>query len=408
MAWGLGFAELLCWGILVYSFSVFLPSMQRDLGWPQEVITAAYSLSILVRGVASVAVGWWIDRYGVRLLMTAGGICGVATVLAWSSIHSYAGLYLVFIALGLVTSAVLYEPAFAAIVSWFTQRRNQALLVVTVLGGFASTVFLPLSAVLVSAAGWRRTLVIFAAVLVVGAVLPFALLVRDRRRVPTSSDDDDRDPGGAGAMLQSARDAVASVPFRWLTAASFLSYLTLVLVNVHLISYLLQRGLAAGVAATAAGALGLLSVLGRITLMRVAQRIRLARVTAMLVSCQALAVVPLLLPLPAGLVAFVLLFGAGFGVLTIARASLLADYAPPTMYARWAGLQALVVTIAQVTAPVGGSLLSGWVGYPPTFGVGAVCSAAAAVSLLMADRATHRQREPSGRRGDAVPGPRRA
>ncbi len=166
--------------------------------------------------------------------------------------------------------------------------------------------------------------------------------------------------------------------------------------NVHLVSYLIEQGHSASTAATVAGALGVLSVLGRITMTRIARRVRLARVAAVLVACQVPAVLPLFTGTLAGLGAFVLLFGAGFGVLTLARASLVADYAPTEMYARWAGLQAAVVTLAQVLAPIGGSLLHGWRGYFAVFTAGAVLSGLAAACLVMADRAArHASRRPS-------------
>ena len=45
--------------------------------------------------------------------------------------------------------------AFATVTTWFERDRPRAMLVVTLAAGFASTIFLPLSAWLVSALGWR-------------------------------------------------------------------------------------------------------------------------------------------------------------------------------------------------------------------------------------------------------------
>ncbi len=383
VAWALGGVELTCWGIFVYAFAVFLSPMARDLGWSQTVLTSAYSLSIAVRGVAALAVGWWVDRHGARRLMIAGACLGVTTLLGWSRIDSYPLLCLVFVTLGVVMAAVLYEPAFALVVRVFGDRRNNALLVVTILGGLASTVFLPLATALITRLGWRQALVALSAVLVIGAVLPLIAVVREPGATGEAAKSH---PDGRIQMSAALRSAAQSRPFIWLTVASFLAYLALVAVNVHLVSYLLERGYSTDTAATAAGALGILSVLGRITLTRIAQQLRLARVTAALVACQALAIFPLFVHHIAGLIAFVLLFGAGFGVLTIARAILLADYAPAQMYARYAGLQAFVMTVAQVLAPVGGSLLRQWAGYPLVFICCAGLSTAAATALILADR----------------------
>ena len=383
-AWALGVVELTTWGSLIYTFSVFLPEMHRHLGFSITVITAAYSFSIAVRAFVVTAAGWWIDRYGAAGLMIAGSLGAAVTLAAWSFISSYAELFAIFLCLGLVTSAVLYEPAFAIVVRLYPERRNNSLLTVTVLGGLASPVFLPAGAALVGWLGWRHALIALAVIVLAGAVLPLALFVRD----PRGPAPDGHDPGSAASpgIRPAARSAAESKPFRWLTLASFLAYAALVFVNVYLVSYLLGQGYTLTGAATATGALGILSVLGRVVLTRSAQRIRLGRLTGALVACQALAVIPLFAGSLVGLVAFVLMFGAGFGVLTLARASLLADYAPPRMYARWAGFQAAVVTAAQVIAPVGGSLLHNLAGYPAVFGTGAVLLAGAAGSLFMADR----------------------
>jgi len=382
--WTLGVVELVCWGTFYYAFAVFLPAMQQDLGWSQAVLTSAYSLSMVVRGVAAIPVGQLLDRHGARGLMIMGVGLGVVTLLGWARIDSYLVLYAVFVSMGLVTATVLYEPAFALVVRAFGERRDNALLVVTVIGGLASTVFLPLTVTLVAGLGWRRALLVLAAVLVVGAMLPLLALVREPRSArPRTAD---VRPANHMRMAVVIRHAIRSRPFLWLTIASFLSYLTVVAVSVHLVSYLMERGYSAQTAAIAVGALGVLSVLGRVAVTGIARRLRLARLTAALVVCQAIAVVPLLaLRDVTGLVLFVLLFGAGFGVLTIARASLLADYAPKQMYGRYAGLQAFVVTMAQVVAPAGGSVLRGWLGYPVVFIFCAVLSAAAAAALLLAD-----------------------
>jgi MFS family permease len=68
--------ETISWGILYYAFAAFLVPMQRDLGWSTAALTGAYSLALLVSGLAAVPVGRWVDRHGPRLLMTLGSIGG--------------------------------------------------------------------------------------------------------------------------------------------------------------------------------------------------------------------------------------------------------------------------------------------------------------------------------------------
>lgn len=92
------------------------------------------------------------------------------------------------------------------------------------------------------------------------------------------------------------------------------------------------------------------------------------------------------LPRPWGLLLFVLAYGAGYGVMTIARAALLSDYVPVAVFARVSGVQALVVDVGRVIAPVGAGALISWTGgYRTMLFVVIGCSAFAAMSLFLSD-----------------------
>jgi hypothetical protein len=60
----LALTETVSFGVLAYAFAVFLMPMQHDLGWSPTAITGAYSLAVVVSGLAAIPVGWWLDRYG--------------------------------------------------------------------------------------------------------------------------------------------------------------------------------------------------------------------------------------------------------------------------------------------------------------------------------------------------------
>jgi hypothetical protein len=64
MVVSLGSAQVTSWGVLYYAFSVFLDPMQREFGWSRTQLTAAYSLALLISGVAAFPLGAWLDRHG--------------------------------------------------------------------------------------------------------------------------------------------------------------------------------------------------------------------------------------------------------------------------------------------------------------------------------------------------------
>ena len=167
-----------------------------------------------------------------------------------------------------------------------------------------------------------------------------------------------------------------------------LETLSVTVVAVHLVAYLRDDGVGAGAAAAAAGSLGVLSVAGRIALTAFATRVGLGRLAAAMVAGQAVGVGALLaLPRPAGVVLFVLLFGAGFGVMTIARAALLGTYVPAAVYGSVSGGQALAANTGRVLAPLTAGALITTAGYGTAFGLVAACSLATAVLLVAAERA---------------------
>src|SRR5262245_26326069 len=96
----LALTETVSWGILYYAFSVFLVPMRNALDWSEATLTGAYSLALLVSGIAAPFVGRWIDRRGPRAQMTAGSLLGVAMVLAWSRAGNLAAYYLIWVGMG--------------------------------------------------------------------------------------------------------------------------------------------------------------------------------------------------------------------------------------------------------------------------------------------------------------------
>ena len=141
----LSFTELTSYGVLAYAFAVFVVPMQEELGWSRATISGAYSLAIVVSGIAAVPVGRLLDRHGARVIMSLGSCAAAALVFAWSRVEDLLAFYAIWAGIGVAMAMVLYEPAFAAIASWFREDRDRAVLTLTVVAGFASTVYLPLA-----------------------------------------------------------------------------------------------------------------------------------------------------------------------------------------------------------------------------------------------------------------------
>ena len=137
--------------------AVLMIPLERDLGVARWVVAGAFSLALLMSAAVAPMVGRLSDRGRGPQLIRIGGFVAAALLGAWAIVPSVVTMYLAWAGLGLCMAATLYEPAFAVVARARDNAhdRLKALATVTVLGGLASTVFLPLTASLNEAWGWR-------------------------------------------------------------------------------------------------------------------------------------------------------------------------------------------------------------------------------------------------------------
>src|SRR5262249_6920627 len=143
--------------------------------------------------------------------------------------------------------------------------------------------------------------------------------------------------GGAPARREpslSLNEALRDPAFWWLALAFCLNILGGAAVNVHLVPYLTEEGFGQEFAVAAAGLIGLMALPGRLIFTPLGDRVPRSLVAAAIFMLQAVSLVVLLWSHdPVGVIAFVVLFGAGFGAITPARAALVADFYGPARYA---------------------------------------------------------------------------
>ncbi len=374
MAWTLGWTEMVSWGIPFYAFSVLLVPMQDELGWSPGLITGAYSLSLLVSGLAAPWIGRWIDRHGARWLMTFGSVLGTVMLLAWANVQSWQMFYLIWIGLGLAMGCSLYEPAFAAIAPWFQRSRGRALLIITFFGGLASTVFLPLTGWLEVRFGWRDTLLILAVVLAVNTILPHALVLREPPELATRHQK---------SASSTSRSLLRSAWFQRLSIAFFLQMFVTAGVSVHMIAYLLNEGVSPTTAAWIAGSVGLFQTGARVLVTMFERALEVEAMTALMFALQMVAIVLLVL-MPAGFAVYIAaaLLGIGRGALTLLRPAILLAHYRVQEFGAVNGTLAAVLTFAAAAAPVVTGVAVGWVGtYQWIFAFYGLASLTAAVVL---------------------------
>ncbi len=344
----LALAQLVAWGTLFYSFAILVEPMGVEFGWSKAEMNGALSLGLAVTGTASYTVGRWIDRRGGRLLMTVGSILGAILLALWAQITALWQLYAVWAAIGAVSAMVLYDPVFAVVARVFSSDYRRAITTITLLGGLASTVFIPLSQVLVELLGWRHALLALAAIqLPLCAGIPWFLL-RGREASGSIAPPigDIRSAGVVGRALRQ--------PTFWLLVVSFVSYaLFYTSLLFNLIPMLRERGFTTGEAVAIYAFIGPAQVAGRIALLLLERflTVTVAGLVGTVLPATAMAVLLVVEPGSLLMFAFAIAFGAGMGIKTIVQATAAPEFLGREGYGSLQGALLMPVYAAQAAAP---------------------------------------------------------
>lgn len=357
ITWALALTQTVGFGVLYYAFSVFVLPMEAELGWSRAQSAGAFSLALLMSGLAAPLCGRWVDQHGARGLMTSGSLLGTLLVLAWANVHDLRLFYLIQAGIGLAMAAVLYDVAFTVLAVWFRARRHQAMLIVTLVAGLASTIFVPLAALLEARLGWRGALGVLALVLAFGTIPLHALVLRRRPEDLGLTPDGLPHPPRAPEPAVRPLEALRTSAFWWLSLAFALSRLTIIAVAAHSIPILLERGYGPSLAAAAVGAIGLTQLAGRVFFTPATARLPLSSLAALTFGLHALALLALLLPTGLGLWLFAGLFGLANGAVTLVRAALVAERFGTAHFGGVNGNMALLIALVQTAAPLGAGLL---------------------------------------------------
>lgn len=332
----LGVAQVISWGSLYYAIGVLGPPMRAELGVSELFLFGSFTAGLLVCGAIAPATGRAIDRLGGRRVLSAGSVAGALgmAVLAIASgpVVVVAGWAIA----GASMAATLYDPAFATLSQHTGDKYRRAVTAVTLLGGFASTAFWPLSQVLLDAVGWRMAFGIYAA-LQLAVCLPIHLFVIPARaRSAALPDATPAERGVAGERPGLAK----------LNAAFAIANLVVGVVAVHMVGLLTGAGLTTKEAIAISVLMGPMQVAGRVLEITFLRRVHATRIGIVALSLIVLAVVFLMLVSGGGVlpVLFVIAYGAGNGILTIVRGA-----APAEMYGA-AGLGGLLGYLSRASS----------------------------------------------------------
>jgi predicted MFS family arabinose efflux permease len=309
----LGIAQIVSWGTLFYAIGVLGPAMRADLGASELFLFGSFTAGLLVSGTLAPIAGRLIDARGGRFVLSLGSGAGFIAMAILAVAPNPAVMAAGWLVAGAAMSSCLYDPAFATLSQHAGSRYRSAVTALTLFGGFASTVFWPVSHLLLQAWGWREAFGIYAA-LHLCVCLPIHLRVPRHAQIPH--------PDGLDTPRPASHSSAFSDPrLRWLTASFALVAFIVGVVAIHMIELLTSAGLTAAQAVTVAMLVGPMQVAGRIVVFAFAGRVRVTRlgVTAFTLILLSLVALISVNGFGAAAILFVTVYGAGNGVLTIVR-----------------------------------------------------------------------------------------
>ena len=385
VAW-LSLAQLISWGSVFYTFSLVMGPIEQELGLSRAQSSLAFSLALLVEGLMAYPVGRWIDAGHERVVMTCGSLLAALCLLLHAQVTGIAGFYAVWAGLGAAMAAILYSPVFAVVTRRFPDDFRRAIIIMTFLGGLASTVFIPFTAWLIANWGWRQALVLLAGfhLLLCAPLHALALGGAPARRVRPQTNEERTDPG--------LRQLVRSAPFLLIGVFVILLMAVTAALPAHMVSLLREGGMSEAWVIAIPASIGAIQVLGRLLLFFFERYFDL-HLANRLIPCLLPLGLLALLAVPAssggqvGVVLFVLLYGLGNGMLTIVKGTAIAQYVNRDHVATLNGVLGLPLALARAGAPLMVGLL--WTptgGYTQALWLLLVMSLVGVGALMLAQR----------------------
>ena len=367
----LGIAQTLAWASSYYLPAILAEPIGASIGVPRSWVFGAFSGALLIAAFAGPAVGRVIDRRGGRGVLVLSNLVLAGGLVLLAAANGLVVLAVAWAVLGIGMALGLYDAGFAALAALYGHNARGPITGITLFAGFASTVSWPLTTVLNDAFGWRETLLVWAALnVVIGIPLNLLLPVATQR----------------GDVVRAPERSIGWKPYKEMFLLAFV-FAAVWFVTGSMAAHLpglLERAGATPVQAIAAAALvGPAQVAARLVeffVLRRSHPLISARIAALLhpLGAAVFAVIG-----PAAAVAFTVFYGAGNGLLTIARGTVPLAVFGPHGYGERTGLLGAPARAAQALAPLLFGLLLDVMGASVIIVSVALCLAAFAALLCL-------------------------
>jgi MFS transporter, OFA family, oxalate/formate antiporter len=255
--------------VIFYGFTAFFEPLIKEFGWSYTQVSFAASLRGLEMGIFAPVVGFLVDRFGSRKLIFCGAIMVGVGLILLSLTRSLTMFYIAFLILSFGGGGCTSVVTMSAVANWFEKDVGKAFGLMA--SGFgASGLFIPLIVWLISAYGWRTTLVILGLGMWVMGI-PLSFVIRDKPEKYGYKMDGGAAirPSPANKTVQAKaemtfRMAIRHKTFLYLSITELVRMIAVTAVITHIMPYLGSLGISRSTAGLVAAAVPLWSIIGRL------------------------------------------------------------------------------------------------------------------------------------------------
>ena len=351
----LSITQTLVWAGLYYIFPALFAKWEVALNFTKTELTSAFTTGIIISSVMAPLVGRQIDNgYGQKILIlftTFGAIC----LLCLSYVTSFTMFYIIWCMIGISLSGSLYEPCFAYVIKRRGKESKNAIILITLVAGFAGTISFPLANVLADIFDWRISLRFFS-LLIILFVVPLIYLA--------TSAEEKLDFNISNKKNKDKKYNIKNDLLQFKFVFLFISFSTLTLshgsIVTHVIPLLLERKMTEGIEILFSSLIGPMQVVGRLAMIALqGKKFSISSISVLIFLFKAFAVGCLFV---AGnniflIMLFVIFMGAGAGMTSISRAVVVADIMGYERFASISGVIALGSIGGAAVGPIFGAQL---------------------------------------------------
>ena len=370
----------------MYTFSVFFKPLLDDFGWTRAMTSGAFSLFMVFHGLLYIVTGRLNDRFGPRVVMT---VCGFFLGLGYLLMSQISAIWHLYLFYGVIVSIGVsgaFVPLVSSVARWFVRRRGLMTGIVAAGVGVGTMVMPPVANWLIYSYGWRTSYIIVGGVVLVFILLAAQFLRRDPYQMgllPYGETEvaNEIDAEAQGDSSFSSSSAIRTRQF-WLLCGIWLGFLySMQATMVHVVIYATGLGISPASAANIMAIIGGVSIVGRITVGSIADRVGTRR--ALITSLAVLALTLFWLATAQEMWAiylFAVIFGLAYGGLVPLSSPMVAELFGLRSHGAILGIVTTSATIGGAIGPVVAGYIFDLKGsYQLAFIISGIVSAAVAI-----------------------------